>query len=106
MAFCLIILLIFSAKPRPKRDCDVLYSAVLVKKPEDNPSAADNSDVLYSELDMRNVNKKKKKKGKTPADNKTEVLYSEINQAKPSGKPTADNAEAMYATVLPKKKRK
>ncbi|XP_058871723.1 uncharacterized protein LOC131722727 [Acipenser ruthenus] len=92
------------AKPRPKRDCDVLYSAVLVKKPEDNPSAADNSDVLYSELDMRNVNKKKK--GKTLADNKPEVLYSEINQAKPSGKPTADNAESMYATVLPKKKRK
>ncbi|XP_058870489.1 uncharacterized protein LOC117407843 [Acipenser ruthenus] len=91
------------AKPRPKRDCDVLYSAVLVKTPEDNPSAADNSDVLYSELDMRNMNKKW---GKTLADNKPEVLYSEINQAKPSGKPTADNAESMYATVLPMKKRK
>ncbi|XP_058874536.1 titin-like [Acipenser ruthenus] len=93
------------AKPRSKQDCDVLYSTVLVKKPEDNPSAADNSDVLYSELDMKNVNKKKKK-GKTLAGNQPEVLYSEINQAKPSGKPAADNAEPMYAAVLPKKKRK
>ncbi|XP_041095263.1 uncharacterized protein LOC121307189 isoform X3 [Polyodon spathula] len=68
------------AKPRSKRDCDALYSAVLVKKREDNPSAADNSDALYSELDMKNVKKK--------------------------GKPAAGNAESMYATVLPKKKMK
>ncbi|XP_058871358.1 Fc receptor-like protein 2 [Acipenser ruthenus] len=59
----------------------------------------DSEDIVYSEIDTSKHNNTKKVK---PAE--TDTVYSAVKIS--AGKPTADNAEVMYATVLPKKKRK
>ncbi|XP_058871716.1 Fc receptor-like protein 2 [Acipenser ruthenus] len=59
----------------------------------------DSEDIVYSEIDTSKHNNTKKAK---PAE--TDTVYSAVKIS--AGKPTADNAESMYATVLPKKKRK
>ncbi|XP_058871744.1 Fc receptor-like protein 5 [Acipenser ruthenus] len=59
----------------------------------------DSEDIVYSVIDTSKHNNKKKAK---PAE--TDTVYSAVKIS--AGKPTADNAESMYATVLPKKKRK
>ncbi|KAK6477860.1 immunoglobulin superfamily member 1-like, partial [Huso huso] len=55
----------------------------------------DSEDIVYSEIDTSKHNNTKKVK---PAE--TDTVYSAVKIS--AGKPTADNAEAMYATVLPK----
>ncbi|KAK6477888.1 Fc receptor-like protein 5, partial [Huso huso] len=59
----------------------------------------DSEDIVYSEIDTSKHNNTKKVK---PAE--TDTVYSAVKIS--AGKPTADNAESMYATVLPMKKRK